>query len=67
MSANAIALLLLPYGVFGLVGDFAAGAAAGRKPRLTVLLLAAGIGLAPVILALSGISALLAIVLWGVA
>lgn len=69
-SANAIALLLLLYGLFGLVGNFAAGAAAGRKPRLTVLLLAAGIAIAMVILAEFGTSALAAgaaIALWGVA
>ncbi|MFJ4688723.1 MFS transporter [Streptomyces sp. NPDC088789] len=70
MSANAIALLLLLYGVFGLVGNFAAGAAAGRKPRRTVLLLATGVTAALAILALFGGSALaagIAIALWGVA
>lgn len=70
MSANAIALLLLLYGGFGLIGNFAAGAAAGRKPRLTVLLLAAGITVALAILALFGTNALaagVAIALWGVA
>lgn len=70
MSANTIALLLLLYGVFGLVGNFAAGAAAGRRPRLTVLLLALGITVALAILALCGTTALvagLAIALWGLA
>lgn len=70
MSANAVALLLLLYGVFGFIGNFAAGAAAGAKPRLTVLLLAAGITVALMILAVFGTSALvagLAIALWGVA
>lgn len=70
LAANTIALLLLLYGAFGLIGNFAAGAAAGRKPRLTVLLLAAGITVAIVILALFGASALaagVAIALWGVA
>lgn len=70
LSANAIALLLLLYGAFGLIGNFAAGAAAGRKPRVTVLLLAAGITVAIAILALFGTSALaagVAIALWGVA
>lgn len=70
MSANAIARLLLLYGVFGLIGNFAAGAAAGRKPRLTVLLLAAGITVALAIFALFGVSTLvagIAIALWGVA
>lgn len=68
--ANAIALLLLLYGLFGLVGNFAAGAAAGRNPRLTVLLLAAGITIAIVILAKFGTHALAAgaaIALWGAA
>lgn len=70
MSVNAIAMLLLIYGVFGLIGNFAAGAAAGRRPRLTVLLLATGITAALVILAVFGTSALMAgiaIALWGVA
>ncbi|WP_216651136.1 MFS transporter [Actinomadura litoris] len=70
MSANAIALSLLLYGVFGLIGNFAAGAAAGRRPRQTVLLLAAGITAALMILALFGTTALvagLAIALWGAA
>ncbi|MDN5726695.1 MAG: MFS transporter [Propionibacteriales bacterium] len=70
MSANAIALLLLLYGVSGLIGNFVAGAAAGRKSRRTVLLLATGIAVALAILALFGASALaagLAIALWGVA
>lgn len=69
-SANAIALLLLLYGLFGLAGNFAAGAAAGRRPRLTVLLLAAGITVAIVILARFGTNALAAgaaIALWGAA
>lgn len=70
LSANAIALLLLLYGVFGLVGNFAAGALAARRPKSTVLLLATGIAAAIAILALFGTAALavgLAIALWGVA
>jgi predicted MFS family arabinose efflux permease len=70
MSANTIALLLLLYGVFGLIGNFAAGAAAGRRPRLTVLLLAAGVAVALTILAAFGTVALaagIAIAMWGVA
>ncbi|WP_309067676.1 MFS transporter [Microbacterium sp.] len=69
LSANAIALLLLLYGAFGLVGNFASGAAAGRKPRLTVLLLAAGITIGIATLAAFGAGALaagIAIALWGV-
>jgi len=70
MSANAIALVLLIYGVFGLLGNFAAGVAAGRRPRRTVLLLAAGIAVAIAILAAFGTNALiagLAIAVWGAA
>lgn len=70
LSANAIGLLLLLYGVFGLIGNFAAGAAAGRRPQATVLLLAAGITVAIAILALFGTTALaagIAVALWGVA
>ena len=69
MSANGIALLLLVYGVFGLIGNFAAGAAAGRRPHRTVLLLAAGITIAIATLAWFGTVAAaagVAIALWGV-
>ncbi|PXA77083.1 MFS transporter [Auritidibacter sp. NML100628] len=67
---NAIALLLLLYGVFGLVGNFAAGALAGRQPKLTVFLLGMGVTIAIILLAWFGSQALLtgvAIALWGVA
>lgn len=70
MSATAIALMLLLYGVFGLVGNFAAGVAAGRRPVPTVLILAAGITIALTIFAAFGTSALaagIAVALWGVA
>lgn len=70
LSANAIALLLLLYGTLGLIGNFAAGAAAGRRPRLTVPLLAAGIAVAVAILAGFGAGALaagIAVAVWGVA
>jgi predicted MFS family arabinose efflux permease len=70
MSASSIALLLLVYGVFGLVGNFAAGAVAARRPRRTVLLLVVGVTASLALLALFGASAAvagLAIALWGVA
>ena len=70
LAANEIALLLLLYGIFGMVGNFAAGATAGRRPRLIVLLLAAGITVAIAILAWFGASAVavgIAIALWGIA
>ncbi|GAA1116497.1 MFS transporter [Nocardiopsis composta] len=64
----AIAFLLLVYGVFGLAGNFAAGALAARRARATVLVLAGGIGAALVLLVLLGavtVFAGLAIALWG--
>ncbi|RSN42334.1 MFS transporter [Amycolatopsis sp. WAC 04197] len=70
MPAGSIASLLLVYGVFGLIGNFVAGAAARRRPRATVLLLAAGIAVSLGLLALFGASALIAgvaIALWGMA
>ncbi|WP_430333310.1 MFS transporter [Rhodococcus sp. ACT016] len=69
LSANVIALLLLVFGVFGLFGNFAAGALAARRPRATVLLLAAGITIALVTLALLGTgtpAAAFGIALWGI-
>lgn len=67
---SAVALLLLVYGLFGLVGNFAAGAAAGRRTRATVLVLAAGIVAAIALLALLGAVTVVAgtgIALWGLA
>ena len=57
MSPHGIGLLLLLHGAFGLIGNFAAGAAAGHKPRETVLLLAAGITLAITVVASFGANA----------
>lgn len=70
LSAAAIALVLLLYGVFGLIGNFAAGAAATRDPRGTVIALAAGVAAAISILAGLGTitqAAGLAVALWGLA
>ncbi|MFF2927569.1 MFS transporter [Streptomyces celluloflavus] len=70
MSPGAIALLLLVYGLFGLVGNFAAGALAARRARATVLSLAVGISAAIVLLALFGTIAGVAgvsVALWGLA
>lgn len=70
LSGSAIAVLLLVYGVFGLVGNFAAGALAARRPVRTVALLAAGIATAIATLALFGTAAMAAgaaIALWGAA
>ncbi|WP_436890241.1 MFS transporter [Nocardiopsis dassonvillei] len=68
--AGSIALLLLLYGASGVVGNFAAGALAARRPRPTVLGLAAGIAVAVAALVLSGtaaVAAAAAVVLWGAA
>ncbi|PWV85873.1 Predicted arabinose efflux permease, MFS family [Prauserella marina] len=67
---TAIAVVLLGYGLFGLAGNFVAGATAARRPRPTLLSLAAGIGGAITLLAvfgsLQGITAA-GIALWGLA
>ncbi|UED86771.1 MFS transporter [Streptomyces profundus] len=70
LTAGSIALLLLVYGLFGLVGNFAAGAAAAGRARRTVLGLALGIGTAIALLAVLGTvvgAAWGAIALWGLA
>ncbi|WP_079193960.1 MFS transporter [Streptomyces sp. CB02923] len=70
MAPGAIALLLLVYGAFGLVGNFAAGALAARRARATVLSLAVGISAAIVLLAFFGANTGVvgvSIALWGLA
>lgn len=70
LSARAIAPLLVLYGVCGLLGNFAAGAAAARRPRGTVLVLTAGIAVAIALLAVFGSGAIVAgsaLALWGAA
>lgn len=70
ISAASIAAVLLAYGVFGLIGNFAAGALAAKRPRATVLLLALGILAAVAVLALfSAVAAITiaAIIVWGLA
>lgn len=70
LAPAAVALLLLVYGLFGLVGNFAAGATAARRPRATVLALAAGIGASLVLLVVLGSAswpAGIAVALWGLA
>ncbi|WP_229899190.1 MFS transporter [Streptomyces hiroshimensis] len=67
-SPGAIALLLLLYGVFGLIGNFASGALAARRARVTMLGLTVGIGVSIALLALFGTIAGVAgvsIALWG--
>lgn len=70
LTPNTIVLFLLVYGLFGLVGNFAAGALAARRARATVLGLAVGIGTAVALLALLGGLpgvAGIAVALWGLA
>lgn len=70
LAPSAIAPLLLVYGLFGLAGNFLAGATAARRSRLTILTLAGGIALAVALSALSGQTSWVAwvwIALWGAA
>ncbi|MGV9314055.1 MFS transporter [Streptomyces sp. NPDC003691] len=70
LGAGTVALVLLGYGLFGLAGNFAAGALAARRAGATVLALTAGIALATALLALSGGGAGpagAAVALWGLA
>ncbi|MGI5220362.1 MFS transporter [Nocardia sp. CA-290969] len=63
-----ISLLLLVYGLFGIAANFAAGAAAARRVRATLLVLAIGITAALLLLPLLGTSPLgaaVVLVLWG--
>lgn len=63
-----ISVLLLVYGLCGIVGNFAAGAAATQRVRTTLLVLAIGITAALLVLPLLGTSAIGAatvLVLWG--
>lgn len=67
-APGTIALLLLVYGLFGLIGNFASGALAARRTRLTVVGLTVGIGASIALLALlGGIAGVagVAIALWG--
>ncbi|MEU9604607.1 MFS transporter [Streptomyces sp. NPDC048057] len=69
LAPGTIAVVLLVYGFFGLVGNFAAGALAARRARRTVLVLSAGVGAAIALLALFGRWAgptVVAVALWGV-
>ncbi|MFI0977219.1 MFS transporter [Streptomyces sp. NPDC021093] len=70
VTPGTVALFLLLYGLFGLIGNFAAGALAARRARHTVLGLAAGIGASILLLALFGTVASVTgfgMALWGLA
>ncbi|MGA5133171.1 MFS transporter [Streptomyces olivoreticuli] len=67
-TPGTIALFLLIYGVFGLIGNFASGALAARRARVTMLGLTVGIGTSVALLALFGTIAGatgVSIALWG--
>ncbi|MFI0264063.1 MFS transporter [Streptomyces sp. NPDC017056] len=69
-TPGAISLLLLVYGLFGLIGNFVAGASAARRARGTVLGLTTGIGAGIALLAVFGSVTAVAgvgIALWGLA
>ncbi|GAA3716458.1 MFS transporter [Nonomuraea antimicrobica] len=68
LEPGPIALVLLVYGLFGLVGNFAAGSLAAWRARVTVLGLTAGIALSVALLALFSTTAGLtgvSVALWG--
>ncbi|MER5770124.1 MFS transporter [Streptomyces sp. NPDC001985] len=70
LAPGPIALVLLVYGVFGLIGNFATGALAARRARSTVLGLAAGITAAVALLALFSpltVPTVVSMALWGLA
>ncbi|MGW1149171.1 MFS transporter [Streptomyces sp. NPDC002454] len=68
LAPGSIALVLLVYGLFGLIGNFVAGSLAARRARGTVLGLTGGIALSIGLLALVSTTALLtgvSVALWG--
>ncbi len=54
VAGNAVGLLLLGYGAAGVVGNFVAGAAAGRDVRRTVVVIAAALSTAMALFTLVG-------------
>ncbi|TYB63183.1 MFS transporter [Nonomuraea sp. PA05] len=60
-----VSAALLLYGLAGVAGNFAAGARAARNPRLTLITLAVLMAAAMVALVLTGVPALVALVVWG--
>ncbi|WP_324189523.1 MFS transporter [Nocardia cyriacigeorgica] len=69
LDASAISALLLIYGAFGLIGNFAAGAGAARHARITLLVLVGGVTIALLGLVLAGslAGAAVAVAIWGLA
>ncbi|MCT4354768.1 MFS transporter [Streptomyces sp. Je 1-79] len=70
VSGELVGVLLLGYGIAGVAGNFLAGPAAGRSPRRTLAVLAAGLTAALLALALAGGTApagAALLLLWGLA
>ncbi len=70
LTAGAVTVALLVYGVGGLVGNFAAGTVASRSPHACLAALAIGVSIAVVVLATLGAVpavAMVALVIWGLA
>ncbi|MFG3224546.1 MFS transporter [Kitasatospora sp. NPDC048194] len=68
MSAGAVAVALLAYGLAGVAGNFTIGPLAGRRTGAAVSVALAGIALATALLPFAAVSTrtvLLALVLWG--
>lgn len=68
MSAGAIAVGLLAYGLAGVAGNFTLGPLAGRYTKAAVAMALAGIALAAALLpfaAASTLTALIALIVWG--
>jgi predicted MFS family arabinose efflux permease len=70
LEAGIIAAALGGYGLAGLLGNFAGGILAGRRIRIAMLVVAAGLGGSMLLLALFGTSpgaAITFVILWGIA
>lgn len=70
VDAGLIGTLLLVYGLAGVAGNFAAGAAAARSPRITLLVLGGTLAVTMALVPILGLTALAAaglLVVWGLA
>ncbi|WP_081900781.1 MFS transporter [Allokutzneria albata] len=70
VGAGLIGTLLLVYGLFGVAGNFAAGAGAARSPRVTLLVLGGTLSVTMALVPILGLTTLAAaalLVVWGLA
>ncbi|KAB2349461.1 MFS transporter [Actinomadura rudentiformis] len=70
IGAGLIGGLLLVYGAAGVIGNFAAGVAAARRPRRTLFLIAALLGMVVLLVPVAGTvppGAIVLLVVWGLA